>query len=669
MTPPSSTTVAHAGRVKACHACRQLKLRCDAAEYNYRSCSRCQKMGRDCVIAVSSRPRTRKTKADLEREVDMLRAQFGSPPISAASTRLADHPAHTVAPTNDWDQALLQQLAPGLDDQLRVLTATPENGSTDVERDSLGRPTVSQVPSQTSPVEATHSSTYFATGTNSTPYQPAGLGSYASDTLPRTIDDKRIDSRNIDGCFSAFFKWYAPTLQGVFDSFESPNVLYDYSDFLFWTIIHVGSRKYGRDPTIVQSLTQPLELLAQRSLFEPDNAIPSIQAALLLCLWPLPINTDFRSRTHAIAGAAMQLAIQKGMPFSSRKQDFLRIPVTLSQADNMFRARLWAYCVTVFQSNSIFDGFPCTMFPDPNNFGRDLSPLHGLPSTIVYKCRLHRVLTDSFSLILSSTNLLTDKNSDSLNSLLCHFDSEAQSVSCLENDNLDRFTLGSVRLLIRAFHFFSAPTGQRTTGILQTYYIACELIETASRLDKELEFGHYSDRNQLRAVSLAAMVILRVLRSTLSLQVNAEMGEAMYFEAIRLSKMHSVLNDDLDARNAIILSQLWSSTRTFQFKDGSVDGLRLLLRARLSMSVFFDAHWWWRAEFGGRSNPYLESETSQMAPMDPETVTQSTVDNQMSDDQDNMTAAFTTMLPVASSDALLPDWDWGELGDVGFDWY
>jgi hypothetical protein len=146
---------------------------------------------------------------------------------------------------------------------------------------------------------------------------------------------------------------------------------------------------------------------------------------------------------------------------------------------------------------------------------------------------------------------------------------------------IDSFTVASVRLLIRAFHFFGVPNNQRTAGVLQTYYIACDLIGMAARLDKDMEFGAYCDSMQLRIISLAAVVVLRVLRSALAPQVDAETGEAMYFEAIRLSKKHSILNDDLDARNAIILTQLWSSTRAFHFSDGSVDGLRLLLRARL----------------------------------------------------------------------------------------
>jgi hypothetical protein len=55
----------------------------------------------------------------------------------------------------------------------------------------------------------------------------------------------------------------------------------------------------------------------------------------------------------------------------------------------------------------------------------------------------------------------------------------------------------------------------------------------------------------------------------------------MFFEFIRMSKKRSIQNNDLDTRTATVLTQLWSSTRVFKFKDGSTDGLRLFLRGRL----------------------------------------------------------------------------------------
>jgi hypothetical protein len=72
-----------------------------------------------------------------------------------------------------------------------------------------------------------------------------------------------------------------------------------------------------------------------------------------------------------------------------------------------------------------------------------------------------------------------------------------------------------------------------------------------------------------------------VHRSTLDGALDASRGERVLFEAIRIARKRSLRNNDLDARTASILSQLWSSSKLFRYNDGTIDGLRLLLRGRL----------------------------------------------------------------------------------------
>ena len=146
-----------------------------------------------------------------------------------------------------------------------------------------------------------------------------------------------------------FFEYCSLAIPGIFDRDKPPNEIYESSVFLFWTIVYVGARKYSKDPTIVESISKPLTKLARQSLFDPEHAIPTIQAVLLLCLWPLPVDSTFKDQSHAISGAAMQLAIQKGLPYASRKQDFAGVVLKQSEADKLFRSRLWVYCQMVFQ--------------------------------------------------------------------------------------------------------------------------------------------------------------------------------------------------------------------------------------------------------------------------------------------------------------------------------
>ncbi|KAF7544936.1 hypothetical protein G7046_g9675 [Stylonectria norvegica] len=208
-----------------------------------------------------------------------------------------------------------------------------------------------------------------------------------------------------------------------------------------------------------------------------------------------------------------------------------------------------------------------------------------------------------------------------------------------------RFALSHIHLLIWALHFFNVSV----------------------QLDAECGSESHCSQMGARSRTLAAVCILRVLRSNLRAQVNVQRGEEMYFEAIRISRKRSIQSNDLDARNCSILTQIWSSTRLFKYKDGSVNGLRLLLRGRLSMSLPYDSHLWWRAEFGGKCNPYLESEGGQAVMLSDIAAVPSgsTTGHQGSCGYSDSNTANVVMSQKIFTDASeIPDWKWQELGHM-----
>lgn len=168
-----------------------------------------------------------------------------------------------------------------------------------------------------------------------------------------------------------FHQHYAPLVPGIFDADVSPEQCYQKSPFLFWAIVCTGARTYTKDPTILDRLAREITDLALPSLCSNLRPVPTIQAIILLCSWPMPINTLYKDPSHALAGAAMQLAVQNGLHFFSSEQDFASRPS--KRQDNLgsqsarlldpqigtpswcadreinFRARLWVHCLTVFQ--------------------------------------------------------------------------------------------------------------------------------------------------------------------------------------------------------------------------------------------------------------------------------------------------------------------------------
>ncbi|KAF2233648.1 hypothetical protein EV356DRAFT_200261 [Viridothelium virens] len=513
-------------------------------------------MNLQCIIAKKFKKSQRQTKAQLVRENNRLRDLLHessseiSPPIQKRSQndRIPVFPAAAGAGSN---------------------ASTPERSGTDVDL-------LRQI-------------------TNS-----AG-----SDCSPTVLMPERFGWEKIESCFSLFFQHYEKFIPGIFKSDMSPSQYYEKSPFLFWSLVSVGARKYSEDPLLLEVVTKYVMDVAVLSLYSMSNALPAIQAVLLLCLWPLPVNTTVKDPSHALAGAAMQLAVQNGLHIYGHQQDFYRENVECRYADKKFRALLWIHCVTVFQSTSMCDGLPFWAIPDScsrdkNRVTQEIAPV---PSWL-YRYTLHKIQMSALTTISRNLELLDSDDEPSFDAFINVFDSQIVSTALQEQRDCIYLTQTCARLSTRAFHFFVESDQLKKPGILQVFAIACRLIDLYASLDASENFASYSCHYFARMMLLAAYCILRITKSDLRNCIDLQRGEASFFRAVNLAKRRSTQPCDLDSRNALILTQLWTSHRAFRQKDGTLNGLHLHVRSRLSMSVIFDCFWWWRAEFGGQYFPY-----------------------------------------------------------------
>jgi len=141
------------------------------------------------------------------------------------------------------------------------------------------------------------------------------------------------------------------------------------------------------------------------------------------------------------------------------------------------------------------------------------------------------------------------------------------------------------------------------------YSAACSFLEELITEDRRSEIIETCPAFLERTVVLSAFCILKIIRSPLSEHVNKDAGEKAYFDAILICRRGSLLSDDLGARSATILSQVWNSKSIFRRATGKVQSLGTRIRSRLSMSIVFDCFWWWKEEFAGQANPYRDPST------------------------------------------------------------
>lgn len=169
---------------------------------------------------------------------------------------------------------------------------------------------------------------------------------------------------------------YAPFLEGLFSDIPTPNDIHAQSALLFWTIVYVGSRRYKTDLAIHHRLGPLVMESAFTSLISPARPLPVILAAIILCSWPPPVDLVYKDCCPALAGAALNLAVQNGLHTFRREHEFVNrsrkqsslfgpspsaelVPLETSLQDPaiIYRTRLWAYCVITFQRYDTFNRF------------------------------------------------------------------------------------------------------------------------------------------------------------------------------------------------------------------------------------------------------------------------------------------------------------------------
>lgn len=153
-----------------------------------------------------------------------------------------------------------------------------------------------------------------------------------------------------------YFRHYHRHLP-ILDPSFSPDQYYTYSPLLFWVMIVTGSRRYSEDPTLLGSIGPKIGRMALQSIIDLPQWFQIIQALLILCFWPMPIETMFKDPSLVYAATAMQLALQHGLHLADLRRTF-EMDQLRSEEDhegarikNMRSndSKIWSWCKIVCQ--------------------------------------------------------------------------------------------------------------------------------------------------------------------------------------------------------------------------------------------------------------------------------------------------------------------------------
>lgn len=139
----------------------------------------------------------------------------------------------------------------------------------------------------------------------------------------------------------------------------------------------------------------------------------------------------------------------------------------------------------------------------------------------------------------------------------------------------------SARTFILALHFLT-PGGGEQIQMLQLYRVMRDMITHIVRLDEgSPDFSTYLPHYFKRRILFTAHCLLRMYKSPLKHKLDSKEMETTFHISMDLLKKQSLHPNDLEAKNYVVLEQLWTSSEAFVREGKEQDGLRLGLRDRL----------------------------------------------------------------------------------------
>lgn len=467
----------------------------------------------------------------------------------------------------------------------------------------------------------------------------------------RTLGSVMMVRERIVEVFDEYWKHYHRFLP-LLDENKPPEHYFNISEYLFWTIIMVGCRKFQADRGLLAKLTSPYKNLMWQTMTSVPQNHHIVKALCLLCTWPLPISSTSQDPTVMNCGLMMNVALQIGLHRPSHAEDFSRSHIHLKEDDIRDRLKTWATCNIVAQSISTGYGLPpqtvydstlepaMTLRTGPDTKDKDNVPL---PEDLRRRLELEK-FANNVTQQVYGYNANSSSREQALFARMAAEDlpkqfepdrSQNPSKPNLKDNHWDALYLGAVRLHIRLYAFFEAPTATTyRRDLVHLYAAATEYLEAALEL-KEIGLK-YAPNYIMQMMLAAAYTLCKLLNSffVVRLEHDREHGCNLFVATIGAVREMSVQSNDLPQRLSEVVVQLWHYSGAGKALDGSSaedankdnpigadgnaaegegnnvgdnahsgdidDSLQLKLRTRMSMSLVYDCVWRWRDELQGK---------------------------------------------------------------------
>lgn len=336
-----------------------------------------------------------------------------------------------------------------------------------------------------------------------------------------------------------------------------------------------------------------------------------VKALAIWCCWPMPRKKSSKDPTWLFAGLMMDIALQAGLHRPSNVQDFYtRQRIELRDEDVRDRLRTWVCCNIVAQEMSTAFGQPPRTVYDFNLTSLKQPSTNdpkGLSLELYWRLQIerfcHRISHNFYNNKNNPIGITAaDERAIWMNVLMEEYQRLKSDIEA-QGSQINKLYLHAAGLHLHLSAFFDSSSAPNySKDLLNLYLATTAFLRTAVDLQiHSVPALPYMTFHNMMMMLGAGTSLMKLLNSFFAVNIDQESGRKLFNVTIQSVRDMSVRSDDLAARLAEALSQLWRYYREGDTRmaatEAADDRLKLKIQARGSMSVLFDSVWQWREHF------------------------------------------------------------------------
>ncbi|KUI64961.1 Transcriptional regulatory protein SEF1 [Cytospora mali] len=535
-----SSPQARIKRNTACISCRDSKVKCNAASVPGQPCQRCAKLKLQCVVDKSHKRVSKRSKfEELVQEVQSIKqavAPKSSPPAALGQLPLPPIPA--PAPPRLYAAS---SFSPG---------ASPLASISSFNNAPPPRPILDASPASG-----------MTPGQLTTPSSTSGRSSQ-----PRALKSKVFSGQDIDRYFDKYFEQYHPYFPIV--RIREPDAIYNSGPVLFWAIVATACRTADHHGGVFDFLVDAVKKEVWESLSDPPISLATINALLILSVWPLPTIRFMKDPSPMYVSLLMNSCYLLGIHTGRGDYPDKTYPAYLLSVSDEEAVYSWVGYNIISQRVSTYSGTPST----GQFFNRTIENVLDRTGPIQIPTYFH-ILLESAA-FLHRVGRIMAGNIEEGNGVAHHvveqLEEDFQKVQRIMSGNIsevDQFTVLSTLLELQVYYFMPAPGFSPEIfkrNALRCHTTAQSVVRLALKLHSDIGFLSHAPHFVCRSVLTAACILISAMLSPSLKDVTerhiregGSTPDTVVSEALAGVRYCSIQEGDLPVRAAKMMESAW----------------------------------------------------------------------------------------------------------------